>query len=568
MRPFPLRSPAADAYDFGENDVTSVTIVTGNIRDGAFETVTVGGSSFDLSADATRSAIVGGTPVTITYVATTGTFTVTPDGGTYLPNTALDALLQGVKYENLDQSPTAGDRTLTFTATDTGGLTSAPAVATITVVPVNDVPVLDLNSGATPADASRDNAVTFTEGDAPISVAALAADVSDITEADVTKLTIVAAGVQDGSFENVTIGGRTFDLSADSTQTATIGGTSVQIAYDASTGTFTITNAAGASTPMAEADLDALVRSITYENIDQNPVAGDRTLTFTASDAGGLTSAPAVATITVVPVNDRPVVDLNGPSTGPSTPLTSLVNGGLNGPAALSGLPTGWIATNITPDTVTTNGPFNGGLPWVLSPEGGTFVRSATGGQEAFGQQLTGLVPGQAYEVTFYQTNIGLINPGSTQFYGSGYWDIRLDGSSVASSPVMDTWTGGKHPTTHNNEWQQVTLTFTATAASQFIEFRGMSPDDTTAMGIDAIVIKSASAVDYAKTFTEGDVPVNVADTLLADVDDFTEADITELKIVVAGVQDGSFEKVAIGGVVFDLTADSTQDRNRGRHNR
>ena len=86
-----------------------------------------------------------------------------------------------------------------------------------------------------------------------------------------------------------------------------MGGTTVEIAYVAATGTFTITNDAGAAVPMAQADLDTLVRGITYENADQDPVAGDRTLTVTATDAGGLTSAPAIATITVVPVNDPPV---------------------------------------------------------------------------------------------------------------------------------------------------------------------------------------------------------------------------------------------------------------------
>ena len=45
-----------------------------------------------------------------------------------------------------------------------------------------------------------------------------------------------------------------------------VGGTTFDIAFDAATQTFTVTNAAGYTTPMAQADLDALIRSVTYEN--------------------------------------------------------------------------------------------------------------------------------------------------------------------------------------------------------------------------------------------------------------------------------------------------------------
>ncbi len=81
---------------------------------------------------------------------------VDSDGATPIPQTDLDTLLQSITYENTSDDPTEGDRTLTFTATDAEGTTSNPAISTISVVAVNDPPIIDLDnndsSGVTGAD--------------------------------------------------------------------------------------------------------------------------------------------------------------------------------------------------------------------------------------------------------------------------------------------------------------------------------------------------------------------------------------------------------------------------------
>ncbi len=172
------------------------------------------------------------------------------------------------------------------------------------------------------------NAVTFTEGDVPVNVADTDADLFDYSENDVVSLEIVANSLADGSAEQVTIAGHAFDLSVDDAATGLIvGGTSVNVTYVAATGTFTITNTTGASNPMPEVDLDTLIRGITYENTSENPTAGARTLAFTATDLGGLSSNTAVATITVAPVNDPPV----------ATPSTSSGDEDTNIPVDLTG---------------------------------------------------------------------------------------------------------------------------------------------------------------------------------------------------------------------------------------
>ena len=113
--------------------------------------------------------------------------------------------------------------------------------------------------------------------------------------------------------EVVTIAEQTVTLDSNQTITGvTVGGSTVDLTYVAATGTFTVTNNAGATTPIAQADLDTLLQGITYENTSEDPTEGDRTLSFTATDAEGATSAPAVSTITVEPVNDPPVLDLDG----------------------------------------------------------------------------------------------------------------------------------------------------------------------------------------------------------------------------------------------------------------
>lgn len=412
----------ADVNDVGDADLTKLTIVASGNVDGTSEKVGIAGVFFDLATTATQTATVGSTNISIAYDATSKTFTVTNATGATTPmdQADLDTLIRGVTYENTSQNPTAGLRTLKFTVTDSGNLTSPPAIATITVVPVNDppvdgdelvnvtedtplivaaatgllantvdpdggtltitgytvagvvgtpaistaftipgkgdvtinvdgsysflpvldyfgpipqitytvsdglasdtstldltvtnvndAPIIDLNSVATAADSVRGTDVTFTEGDTPVKVALLAADVTDLGETDITLLSIVAGTNPDGTAEKVVIAGQTFNLATSVGPIAAIvGGTNVFISYSSTSKIFEIVNAAGATTPMAQVDLDALIRGVTYENTSQNPTAGARTLSFTATDASNAVSAPAVATITVVAVNDPPV---------------------------------------------------------------------------------------------------------------------------------------------------------------------------------------------------------------------------------------------------------------------
>ncbi|HRD78057.1 MAG TPA: Ig-like domain-containing protein, partial [Hyphomicrobiaceae bacterium] len=139
---------------------------------------------------------------------------------------------------------------------------------------------------------------TLNAGDPPVAVdPAIANGVHDWAEGDITTLTIVTANIHDGNSEIVQVDGHDYLLGTTDTHTAVAGGTLFDVAYDATTGAFTITNNAGGAMPAG--DLQALISSITYRDNQAAPLPGTRTLTFTVTDSLGQASSAAVSSITV-----------------------------------------------------------------------------------------------------------------------------------------------------------------------------------------------------------------------------------------------------------------------------
>gem|GEM_PF-5351713 len=172
---------------------------------------------------------------------------------------------------------------------------------------LNAAPLIDLNSAASIVDSNVNRLVTFTEGGSAVNLTSGTAAVSDLSEGDITRLSIVAAGQADGALETLTIAGTAFTLNANSSATITVGGTTFAIAYVAATGGVTILNNAGPVVPMSQADLTTLIRSITYLNTNQiKPLSSTLSFTFTARDTAGRVSAPAVSQISIIGVNDAP----------------------------------------------------------------------------------------------------------------------------------------------------------------------------------------------------------------------------------------------------------------------
>jgi len=98
--------------------------------------LTIGGVDFPLATSVTTPVTVnvGSSTLDITYDSATGLFAiVNNDASQPISETDLDTLVRGVTYSNSLLEPTAADRTVAFTLTDSQGNVSLPAVATISI---------------------------------------------------------------------------------------------------------------------------------------------------------------------------------------------------------------------------------------------------------------------------------------------------------------------------------------------------------------------------------------------------------------------------------------------------
>ncbi len=167
---------------------------------------------------------------------------------------------------------------------------------TITVTPVDDPPVLDLDADDSGGTGGADYAVTFTEGDARTLLEDAAdATISDADSATLATLTVTLTNLLDAGSEvlDVDLTGADAAFSKDYDTTT-----------DPAKGVLTVT--ASPARPLAE--WVALLRKVTYVDSDQDPDATARVVTFVAND-GSEDGNTATSTVTVVPVDDAPVAD-------------------------------------------------------------------------------------------------------------------------------------------------------------------------------------------------------------------------------------------------------------------
>jgi len=176
----------------------------------------------------------------------------------------------------------AGTYTLRISARDVSTGTAVTRDLTITVQ--GSAPVVDLNGGT----AGINNTVTFTEDGAAALIAATSATITDADSANLQSLTVSLTNRPDTTAESLSF-----------TSTAGITGT-----YDSGTGVLLLS----VSPNTTVANYQTVLRSITYNNTSQSPTTTNRLITAVASD-GTNSSAVATATVTVVAVNDAPVLD-------------------------------------------------------------------------------------------------------------------------------------------------------------------------------------------------------------------------------------------------------------------
>lgn len=153
---------------------------------------------------------------------------------------------------------------------------------------LNNAPVINLGS-------SNNYSSTYVEGALSATAICPSATITDADNDPMVSLTIVGASISDGASEVLTFNtSAAFPLNANASTTTTVGSTTFAIGYVTLSQTFTITKNGGGTMPLA--DLQSLMRTITFANSDSTPTVGNRTFTFTANDGTDDSNSP-VATV-------------------------------------------------------------------------------------------------------------------------------------------------------------------------------------------------------------------------------------------------------------------------------
>ncbi len=228
------------------------------------------------------------------------TLTLTVIGGQTATVAEFEAALRTVTFYSGSDTPSELDRTITFSFDD-GVDSSNSSTKTVQVTAVNDQAIADLNG----ADGGGNNfSTTFMEGSGALNVTDTDATLSDVDHSTYDSLGINLSGFVDGTNEKITIAGYTFTFGTAETVVRTVGATDFEIDFDGSG--FSIQK--NISGEMPEADLQTLLRGITYENISENPTIGNRTIDFIPQDGDALVGQTSTSTITVAATNDAPVI--------------------------------------------------------------------------------------------------------------------------------------------------------------------------------------------------------------------------------------------------------------------
>lgn len=211
-----------------------------------------------------------GTSITAAYDDSTGVLTLS--GADTLAN--YQQVLRTLTYDNTSEDPTVGDRLIEVLLND-GTNTSDVAESTISVVAVNDAPILDLNGDG----EGIDFATTFTEGDDPVAVVDPGVAIEDTDGDRIFSFTATITNRADGEQEVLNLG------------------ESSLFTYENGVLTF--------SGELTLADYEQLIASLTYENTSDDPTEGERIIEIVVSD-GTDDSQVAQSRVTVVAANDPP----------------------------------------------------------------------------------------------------------------------------------------------------------------------------------------------------------------------------------------------------------------------
>jgi hypothetical protein len=324
--------------------------------------------------DIDDTELVSGDVSIIAGLVTGDTLSFTPAGGIVDTDPADDVLalsgtttlanwqttLQSVQFMTASDNPTGATRSVSFTVND-GDLDSAVVTKDVTVVPINDAPVLSQ------PDAT---AVDYTEND-PATVIA-----PNITATDVDSTNLIGASIAIGTG---------YVNGQDVLGLGTNPQNGINATFDAATGTLTLTGASSG------ANYQAALRDVRYANSSEDPTAGARTISFQVDDGDDLSNIVS---------RDLTMTAVNDPPTAPTHTYDATANMAVDIPVA-SGLLAG--ATDAEAGTTLTVGVIS-----VTTPAGGNI----TDLDPATGAFRFNPPPGVTGAVTFTYTVCDNGNPG------------------------------------------------------------------------------------------------------------------------------------------------------------
>ena len=261
--------------------------------------------------------------ITGSYNSTTGVLTLSGTSSVANYQTALAS----VTYFNSSDNPSGLTRTLSFQADDGSASNhlSNVATTTVSVTPVNDAPTLT----ATAVSPTFTEAAGLGTQAAAVSVFS-GASASTIEAGQTIKgLSFTMGGLVDGANEKIVVDGTAITLGGNSSGTTAANAMAYTVTIASGTATIALSSAGGVSAGA----INTLINGITYQDTNtDNPTASSRTFTLTQiQDSGGTanggsdtTTLSIPSTVTVVPVNDAPVIaSVSGSvSTNLNTPVT------------------------------------------------------------------------------------------------------------------------------------------------------------------------------------------------------------------------------------------------------
>lgn len=281
-----------------DQSVRTLTLNVNNVSDGASEVLSIDGTNVSLFNGNTLTTATLGISVSVSVSGGVATVTMDKSGG--LSAAQAQSLVDGLSYRDTSEAPTAGTRTVTLTSVrDTGGTANGGAdttalslTSTVTVVAVNDAPVLT-TSGGNAAFTAGDNAPST-----PIVVD------SGLTLSDVDTTTMASAIVR---ISNNFASGE--DLLIFANNNSALYG-NISASYNSATGVMTLSSAGSTATT---AQWQAALRSVRYSDTAITPNTATRTISFQVND-GTDNSNTSTRTVTVAATDQTPLLSNSGGS--------------------------------------------------------------------------------------------------------------------------------------------------------------------------------------------------------------------------------------------------------------